>query len=163
MNYHKIKHCDMLNGFGLRSVIWLSGCSHNCKGCQNPQTHDPESGNTFDAAAIEELFRFQEEGWCSGITLSGGDPLFPLNRKEVLHLVSLFKERYPNKTIWLYTGYTYESIKEDKLVSQILSYIDVLVDGVFVESLKTVNLHYRGSSNQRVLSLSEGGCHELSV
>lgn len=147
MNYHNITKDDMLNGDGLRVVLWVSGCSHRCKGCHNPITWDPNDGLLFDEAAKQEIFAELDKDYVSGLTLSGGDPLFPGNRSAIEALVREVKERYPEKTIWLYTGYSWEEISELPLIQ----YVDIVVDGKFIESLKDNKLHWRGSSNQRVI------------
>lgn len=152
MNYHNITKDDMLNGDGLRVVLWVSGCSHGCKGCHNRITWDPESGLLFDQAAKEEIYKELNKDYVSGLTLSGGDPLFPGNRECIASLVKEIKEKYPHKTVWLYTGYAWEEISSLPL----LQYVDILVDGRFVESLKDTKLHWRGSSNQRIIDVKKG-------
>ena len=149
MNYHNITKDDMLNGDGLRVVLWVSGCAHGCKGCHNPITWDPKSGLPFDEAAKQEIFTELEKDYISGLTLSGGDPLFPGNRSTIEQLVKEVKENFPNKTIWLYTGYDWEAISNLPLIQ----YIDIVIDGKFIESLKDAKLHWRGSSNQRVIDV----------
>lgn len=151
MRYHNITKDDMLNGEGLRVVLWVSGCAHACPGCHNRITWDPEGGLSFDEAAKMELFEQLEQDYIAGITFSGGDPLFPGNRNDVEKLMGEIKEKYPNKNIWLYTGYTFEQIKDLKL----LRYVDVLVDGRFVENLKDTQLHWCGSSNQKIIDVQE--------
>lgn len=151
MNYHNITKDDMLNGDGLRVVLWVSGCSHHCKGCQNPITWDPNDGLLFDQAAKEEIFAELDKSYVSGLTLSGGDPLFPGNRSAITALVKEVKDRYPNKTIWLYTGFSWEEIMDLELIP----YVDVVVEGKFVEELKDTTLHWKGSSNQRVIHVAE--------
>lgn len=151
MNYHNIVHCDMRNGTGLRVTLFVSGCNHHCKGCHNPQTWDPNSGIEFDGAAKQELFAELNKEYISGVTFSGGDPLFPSNREVILSLCKEIKTLYPNKNIWLYTGYRYEQVKH----LEILKYIDVLVDGKYVEKLRSVNLPWVGSSNQKVIYVSD--------
>ena len=158
----------MNNGEGLRVVLWLSGCSHNCKGCQNPQTWDAKSGIHFDENAKEELFKELEKDYISGITLTGGDPLHRNNLKEVLLLLEEIKSKYPNKSIWLYTGYVFEDIfnkiygtdyidnyNVDFLRQVIIYKCDVLVDGTYIEEQRDVTLKWRGSSNQRVIDVKE--------
>lgn len=147
MNYHNITHDDMLNGDGLRVVLWVAGCTHHCKNCQNPETWDINGGIPFDKNAKEEIFNDLKKDYISGITFSGGDPLHPKHRKEVLELAKEIKEKFPTKTIWCYTGFLYEEVKD----IENLKYIDVLVDGEFKEELKDVNLPWVGSSNQRVI------------
>lgn len=149
MRYHNITKDDMLNGDGLRVVLWLAGCSHACKGCQNPITWDPQGGILFDQAAREEIFAQLDQSYISGITFSGGDPLFRGNEKEVTEFVKELKEKYPRKTIWLYTGYTWEVIQD----KEITDYLDVVVDGKFIEEEKDVSLKWRGSPNQRVIDV----------
>lgn len=151
MRYHDITKCDMLNGDGLRVVLWVSGCSHNCKGCHNPITHDPHDGVIFDDIALNELILALSPNFIEGLTLSGGDPLFPSNRSEILALCKKVKEVLPNKNIWLYTGYLYEEICD----LEILDYIDVLLDGPFKIELFSPNKKWVGSSNQRVIDVKE--------
>ena len=112
MNYHNITKDDMLNGDGLRVVLWVAGCNHRCRGCQNPQTWDINSGIPFDNTAKLELFAELDKEYIDGITLSGGDPLHPQNLQSTTKLLKEIKEKYPNKTVWIYTGYTYEQIQE---------------------------------------------------
>lgn len=147
----------MLNGEGLRVVLWVAGCNHNCKECHNPITWDIRGGIPFDQAAREELFEQLEKPYTAGITLSGGDPLHPQNREDIAGLVDEIADRFPHKTIWLYTGYQWEEICDLPLIKK----VDVVVDGEFVAALKDPKLHWRGSSNQRVIdvqrSLLTGG------
>lgn len=149
MRYHNITKDDMLNGDGLRVVLWVSGCSHGCRGCHNPVTWDPNGGLEFDEEAKEEVFAELEKDYISGITFSGGDPLYYANRPEVLKLAQEIKEKFPQKTIWLYTGFTWETIKE----LEIMEYLDVVVDGEFIQEQKDTMLHWRGSANQRVIDV----------
>lgn len=149
MRYHNITKDDMLNGDGLRTVLWVSGCDHCCKDCQNPVTWDPNGGLVFDAEAKEELYEVLGRDYISGLTLSGGDPLYATNRDEILKLVKEVKEKFPTKTIWMYTGFLWESIKD----LEIMNYIDVLVDGEFEVDKKDVQLFWRGSANQRVIDV----------
>ena len=147
MNYHNIISDDMNNGDGLRVTLFVSGCNHHCINCHNPETWDICSGILFDKDAENELFDKLKPNWISGITFSGGDPLHPSNREEILRLSKQFKELFPNKTAWLYTGYEFEEIKN----LEILKYLDVIVVGPFVDALKDVNYEWAGSTNQRVL------------
>ena len=112
MRYHNITKEDMLNGDGLRTVLWLAGCSHACQGCQNPVTWDVKGGLPFDEAAKEELFEALSPAWISGVTFSGGDPLHWQNRKETGNLIEEIHEKFPEKTIWLYTGFLWVDIKD---------------------------------------------------
>ena len=152
MRYHDITKDDMRNGPGLRAVLWVSGCSHHCPGCQNPLTWDPDDGLIYDEAADMELMELLGRDYISGLTLSGGDPLYPDNRDEITALCKRVRERFPDKTIWLYTGYGYDEIKG----LEIMKYIDVVVDGRYMEDLKDVLLHWRGSSNQKVIDVKKG-------
>lgn len=152
MNYHNITKDDMLNGDGLRTVLWVSGCRLHCKNCQNPETWDYNSGILFDDKAEKELFDSLNHDYISGITFSGGHPLDPNNYQTVLDLCKKFRSVFDNsKTIWIYTGYTWEQVKD----LEIMQYIDVLVDGAFIEELKDEKLYWRGSSNQRVVDVQK--------
>ncbi len=149
MRYHNITKDDMLNGDGLRVVLWVAGCSHACPGCHNPVTWDPEGGLPFDEAAKQEIFEELEKDYISGITFSGGDPLHEANRAGVTALAREVREKYPQKTIWLYTGYTWGEVKN----LEVVKYLDVMVDGRFEESKKDNMLHWRGSANQFVIDV----------
>ena len=151
MRYHNITKDDMLNGEGLRVVLWVSGCEHHCPNCQNPITWDPYDGVPFGIDARREIFDLLSKSYLSGLTLSGGDPMFPSNRRAILDLVCDIKTEFPNKNIWMYTGYNWSEVKD----SPIMTEIDVLVDGKFIDALKDVNLPWRGSSNQRVIDVQK--------
>lgn len=151
MRYHNITKDDMLNGDGLRVVLWVAGCNHCCKECHNPITWDPNGGLEFDAAAKKEIFDELGKSYVSGITFSGGDPLHLNNSYDVTELAKEIKEQFPEKTIWLYTGATWEDICNMELID----YLDVLVDGEFECDKKDANLHWKGSSNQRVIDVKE--------
>lgn len=167
MNYLKIEHEDVCNGTGLRVVLWLSGCSHHCYNCQNPQTWNPDSGISFDELAKQEIFNELSKDYISGITFSGGDPLYEYNLDEVLKLVKEIRISYPEKTIWLYTGYKFEDLIngihypldsewEDKVLRQsIVKLCDVLVDGEYIDEQRDITLKWRGSSNQRVIDVKQ--------
>ena len=141
----------MLNGDGLRVVLWVAGCTHCCKECHNPITWDPDGGILFDEKAKKEIFDQLDKPYISGITFSGGDPLHSANRLDVRELMEEIRQKYPNKTIWLYTGDTWE----DVLHYPMMKYIDVLVDGEFKIDLKDTKLRWKGSSNQRVIDVQE--------
>lgn len=141
----------MLNGDGLRVVLWVAGCNHCCKECHNPITWDPDGGLLFDDAAKEEIFEQLNKSYISGITFSGGDPLHPNNRLEVRQFMAEIKEKYPNKTIWMYTGDSWEDIFE----YPIMQYVDVLVDGEFHIEEKDTKLLWKGSKNQRVIDVQK--------
>lgn len=169
MHYHNITHDDMLNGSGLRVVLWVSGCNHRCEGCQNPQTWDCKSGIPFDEAAKEELFNELNKDYISGITFSGGDPLHENNLETVLDLINEIRISFPTKTIWLYTGYTWNQIMHPiitddfnpnrdniiKMRQEIVKQCDVLVDGEYKKELRDVTLHWIGSSNQNVIDVKK--------
>lgn len=168
----------MNNGDGLRVVLWLSGCSHHCYNCQNPQTWNPDSGIQFDESAKQEIFTELSKDYISGITFSGGDPLHEQNLDEVLKLVQEVSISFPEKTIWLYTGYTWNSIMNYELASDfieedvlfdyhikkdfemvkrknIIKLVNVLVDGKYIDEQKDLTLKWRGSKNQRCIDVKE--------
>lgn len=151
MRYHNITTDDMLNGDGLRTVLWVAGCNHRCEGCHNPITWDINGGLPFDENAENELFDKLKPDYISGITFSGGDPLHPNNRDEVTRLAKKARSLFPKKTVWLYTGYSFDEIKE----LEIMQYLDVLVDGEFKKDLLDEKLHWKGSANQRVIEVPE--------
>ena len=156
MRYHNITKDDMLNGAGLRVVLWVAGCAHCCKECHNPITWDPNGGLEFDEAAKQEIFNELENDYIHGITFSGGDPLHINNAYDVAELAKEIRECYPNKTIWLYTGGLWEEVNH----MRVIPYLDVLCDGEFEVDKKDENTHWVGSTNQRVIdvqrTLAEG-------
>lgn len=160
MFYHNIKHDDQTNGDGLRVTIFVSGCSHHCPECQNPQTWEFNSGIEFADDELQEVMQELDKDYISGVTLSGGDPLFNPNVPNIIGLCEIIKQLYPNKTIWCYTGYSYEEVLNSDFRRPVLNYIDVLVDGEYKKDLRDTQLMWRGSSNQRVIdvkkSLKEG-------
>ena len=149
MKYHNITKDDMLNGDGLRVVLWVAGCSHYCEGCQNPVTWDPNDGAEFGEEQKQEIFHELDQSYVSGITFSGGDPLYSTNEPVILELAKEIREKYPDKTIWLYTGYNWNYVRQ----REIAQYIDVLVDGEYIQALRDTQLHWRGSSNQNVIDV----------
>ena len=149
MRYHNITKDDMLNGSGLRVVLWVAGCGHHCPGCHNPITHDPNGGVLFDDAAKEELFTELRKDYVSGITFSGGDPLHPVNVNEIGELIAEINAKFPNKTKWLYTGYTYEQISSLPFISM----LDIICDGRFEIDKYDPKLHWVGSYNQKVIDV----------
>lgn len=168
MNYHNITYPDQNNGDGLRIVLWVAGCEHHCTNCQNQQTWSPQSGIPFDKNAMNEILNELKKDYISGITFSGGDPLHPKNVQNVLKIVDEIRVSYPNKNIWLYTGYTWEQImhpvitdinseqlKMLQMRKELVSKCDVLIDGRYVDELRDISLHWRGSSNQRVINVQE--------
>lgn len=149
MQFHNITKDDMLNGDGLRVVLWVAGCSHYCDECQNPVTWDPNGGVPFDENAKQEIFDELKKSYISGITFSGGDPLYCTNEPVVTALAKEIKERFPGKTIWLYTGYEWNYVKQREVVK----YLDVVVDGEYEKALRDTQLHWKGSANQRVINV----------
>lgn len=168
MNYHNITYPDQNNGDGLRIVLWVAGCEHRCTNCQNQQTWSPQSGIPFDKNAMNEILNELKKDYISGITFSGGDPLHPKNVQNVLKIVDEIRVSYPTKNIWLYTGYTWEQImhpvitdinseqlKMLQMRKELVSKCNVLIDGRYVDELRDISLHWRGSSNQRVINVQE--------
>lgn len=172
MNYHAIRYQDTLNGPGFRTVIFVSGCEHHCKGCHNPETWDPDSGKPFTDKEMNEIIESLKNPDIDGITLSGGDPLAPYNIEEVSKLCKEIKLTIPDKTIWIYTGYTYEECRgyvakvktpigdiadvevlDSNIMAKLFENIDVLVDGPFIENLKDPNYLFAGSTNQRKINV----------
>lgn len=168
MNYHNITYPDQNNGDGLRIVLWVAGCEHHCVNCQNQQTWSPQNGIPFDENAMNEILNELKKDYISGITFSGGDPLHPKNVQNVLKIVDEIRVSYPTKNIWLYTGYTWEQImypvitdinseqlKMLQMRKELVNKCDVLIDGRYVDELRDISLHWRGSSNQRVINVQE--------
>ena len=154
MNYFKIDKTSISNGLGVRTVLWCAGCEQKCKNCFNPQTWDFNAGKLFDEKAKQLLFTQLSKPYIKGLTLSGGHPLEPKNFEDVLNLVKEVKAKFPTKDIWLYTGYLYEELYY-KEISRILLYIDVLVDGPYIEEQRDITLAFRGSRNQRLIDVQE--------
>lgn len=151
MNYMKIYKTSLADGEGWRTVLFVAGCHHHCKGCHNQKSWSPKAGKPFTNKTKEFLFSCMNDQM-AGITISGGDPLYRKNIKIVTELCKEFKERFPNKTIWLYTGNLYRDSKD----LEIMKYIDVVVDGEFRLDLKDTTLAFRGSSNQRIIDVHTG-------
>ena len=158
MNYATIKNCDVANGSGVRISLFVSGCTHHCKNCFNEEAWDFNYGEEFTEATLNEIIELLEPSYIKGLSLLGGEPLEPQNQLGLLPLLRKVKEVYPTKDIWCYSGFTLEQI-QDKMVpnlpytKELLSYVDVLVDGKFVEELRNPMLQFRGSSNQRLINL----------
>lgn len=161
MNYGEIKKYDIADGEGVRVSLFVSGCTHHCKGCFNAETWDFNFGKPFTEETVDELLEALKPDYITGLTLLGGEPFEPANQRALLPFIRKVNELLPHKTIWCYTGYTLESdlLSESRArcecTDEMLSYIDVLVDGEFVQELKDIRLVFRGSSNQRVLRLQE--------
>lgn len=151
MRYHNITKDDMKNGIGLRVVLWVAGCEHNCQGCHNYITHDINGGILFDEEAKEEIFEELSKDYINGITYSGGDPLHKKNRVEIGNLITEIRDKFPNKTQWLYTGYKWEEIKELPFIK----HLDVICDGKFEIKNFSPKKHWVGSSNQRVIDVKK--------
>jgi anaerobic ribonucleoside-triphosphate reductase activating protein len=159
MNYGTIKKTDISNGAGVRVSLFVSGCTHHCKGCFNPETWNFNYGEPFTKDTEEELLEALSKTYISGLSLLGGEPMEPENQRVLLPFVKKVKDLYPEKDIWCYTGYDYEkellldSRARCESTDELLSYLDVLVDGEFVEELKDISLQFRGSSNQRIIDV----------
>lgn len=153
MKYLRITSPDINNGEGCRVTLWIPGCTHKCKGCHNTWTAAYNQGMLFTEETYEELYDILSKPFISGLTLSGGDPLCQSESVlyDILCLVQRVKKDFPNKTIWVYTGYYYEELNYRQ--KEILKHCDVLIDGPFIESLRDVSLEFRGSSNQRIIKL----------
>lgn len=155
MRYLQITAPDIANGTGCRVTLWFSGCFHKCPGCHNEHTWSYSQGKKVDDSTIEELAKWLEKPYIKGLTLSGGDPLANSTyvMGELEKFVKKIKERFPDKDIWVYTGYYFEDLRQDQL--DVLKYCDVLVDGPYVQELRDLSLPFRGSSNQRIINLHE--------
>lgn len=159
MNYGEIKKCDIANGLGVRVTLFVSGCTHHCKGCFNPMTWDFNYGKPFTAQTEEEILKLLSPDYIDGLTLLGGEPMEKINQRGLLPLLRMVKKLYPKKNIWCYTGYTLEtdllseSMARCECTDEILSLIDVLVDGEFIEEQKNISLAFRGSENQRIIDM----------
>ena len=159
MNYAEIKPVDIANGPGVRVSLFVSGCTHHCKGCFNEVTWDFNYGNPFTQETIGHILDLLKPDFIKGITILGGEPFEPQNQSSVLELLKQVKEKYPDKSIWCFTGYlfdkdilSYRIGNKDTLI-ELLKYIDVLVDGPFIESKKNLSLRFRGSENQRIIDV----------
>ena len=150
MRYAEIYPFDISNGTGIRVSLFVQGCDRHCPGCFNPETWDFNGGKDFDSDTGNEILKLSKPDWISGLSVLGGEPLAPQNIKTVKTLCFGFKQKYPNKSIWIWTGYTFDELRKNKDFQQLLDYIDVLVDGPFIESQKDLSLKWRGSSNQHI-------------
>lgn len=160
MNYAEIKTYDVANGPGIRVSLFVSGCTHKCKGCFNEEAWDFDYGEPFTGEVLQKLIDAASFGAYRGLTFLGGEPLDPQNQADVLKTAKAFKEAYPDKDIWLFSGYTYEYIMKEMVgklpeTEEILSLLDVLVDGPFIEEQKNLMLLFRGSENQRLINMPE--------
>ncbi|MBQ4630890.1 MAG: anaerobic ribonucleoside-triphosphate reductase activating protein [Clostridia bacterium] len=160
MNYGAIKETDIANGVGVRVSLFVSGCTHHCKNCFNPETWDFNYGEVFDEAVQTKMINLLSPSFINGLSLLGGEPLEAQNQRALLPFVKKVKEKYPQKDIWCYSGYTFETdILSGKahceVTDELLAYIDVLVDGEFVEEKKNIMLKFRGSENQRIIDVQK--------
>ncbi|MBQ8468184.1 MAG: anaerobic ribonucleoside-triphosphate reductase activating protein [Clostridia bacterium] len=159
MNYATIKPVDIANGEGVRVTLFVSGCRHHCKNCFNPDQWDFSYGKEFNDKVIDEILSYMAPDYIAGLTLLGGEPFEKENQEGLLKLLKAVKQKYPNKNIWSYTGFVLDkelwgkSRASGKNADEMLKYIDVLVDGRFVEDLKNITLRFRGSSNQRIIDV----------
>lgn len=158
MNYAEIKRVDIADGPGVRVSLFVSGCTHHCKGCFNPETWDFAYGKPFTKETAEELLHLLEPHYIRGLTLLGGEPFEPDNQRVLCRFLRSVRERLPKKDIWCYTGYTFEELIGEsrarcEVTDEMLSLIDVLVDGEFIEEKRNLSLRFRGSENQRILDL----------
>lgn len=163
MRYQKISRYDTANGLDIGVVLWVSGCPHHCPGCHNQVTWEPTSGQEFTAVAMREVIEALDSPYVNRLTLSGGDPLAPYNRDATLRVARDIKTVYHDKSIWCYTGYTWDQVCD----LPIMQYLDVLVDGRYMSNLRDARLPFMGSYNQRVinvpLSLQEGSIHQIET
>lgn len=161
MNYGEIKKSDIANGLGVRVSLFVSGCTHHCQNCFNQVTWDFHYGMPFDEDVQEKILEYLAPSHIAGLTLIGGEPMEPANQRALLPFVKKVKQVYPQKNIWCYTGYLFdeELLKQSRarceVTDELLSMIDIIVDGKFVDKLKDITLRFRGSSNQRIIEVQE--------
>lgn len=158
MNYANIKYCDIANGEGVRTTLFVSGCTHHCKGCFQPETWDFTAGEPFTAETADAIIESLEPDYISGLTLLGGEPMEPANQPTLADLVERVKRELPEKTIWCFTGDLYEELLEGPrhtaATDRLLAQIDVLVDGPFIDEEQDITLRFAGSRNQRIIDLN---------
>lgn len=152
MKYNKIRKMDISNGPGVRVSIFMQGCTFNCKNCFNPETHDFNAGTEFTDETINKVLKLCENENVAGLSILGGEPLHPINIDGTTKLAKAFKEKFPNKNLWVWSGFLFDKYVVDK---EIAKYIDVLVDGQYVDELRNPTLKWRGSSNQRVIDVKK--------
>ena len=152
MRYNKIRKMDISNGPGVRVSVFMQGCTFNCKNCFNPETHDFRGGKEFTDETINKILELCDKDYIVGLSILGGEPMHPKNIEGTTKLAKAFKERYPNKTIWAWTGFLFDRDLKDK---EVMRYIDVLVDGQYKDELHEFRLKWCGSSNQRVIDVKQ--------
>ena len=152
MRYNKVRKMDISNGPGVRVSIFMQGCTFNCKNCFNPETHDFNGGEEFTDETINQVLKLCENENIKGLSILGGEPMHKNNIEGTTKLAKMFKEKFPEKNIWVWTGFLFDKDLKDK---EVLNYIDVLVDGQYVDELRDPRLKYSGSSNQRVIDVKE--------
>lgn len=157
MNYSALRKADIANGPGFRLTLWVTGCMRKCPGCFNEEAQDPNFGKPFDKEAKEKIFKELGEDTCDGLSLMGGEPLSKCsdNRKQIIRLCREVKERFPAKSVWMWTGYLFEEIASDPSMKEILNYVDVIVDGPFVQEKKDLSCAFKGSRNQRIIDVKK--------
>ena len=161
MHYGNIKYYDIANGEGVRTSLFVSGCTHHCKNCFNPETWDFQYGNEFTPEIEEKIMQSLENDFIAGLTLLGGEPMEPANQKALLPFLKRVRERFPRKTIWCYTGYLFdkELLSDSRArcpwTDELLQQIDIIVDGEFKNELKDITLRFKGSANQRIIDVQQ--------
>ena len=160
MNFATVKKRDIANGPGVRVSLFVSGCTHHCPGCFNAEAWDFDYGKPFGGAVVDELLALLEPDYVKGLSLLGGEPFEPQNQAALVELLRKVREKYPSKTVWCYSGYTLEQLRGEsrarcEYTDEMLSMIDVLVDGRFVMEKKNIRLRFRGSENQRLIDLNK--------
>lgn len=161
MNFATIKYFDIANGPGVRTCLFVSGCTHRCPGCFNYEAWDFSYGEPFDNAIQDKLIESLEPDYVDGMTILGGEPMEPSNQEALVEFVERVRQTYPDKSLWMFTGDTYEDLTDKNserhtpYTDRILEALDVLVDGKFIEELKDITLRFRGSSNQRLIDLAK--------
>ena len=152
MRYNKIRKMDISNGPGIRISIFMQGCTFNCKNCFNPDTHDFNGGKEFTDETIERVLELCDKDHIEGLSILGGEPMHPNNIEGTTKLAKAFKEKYPNKSVWSWSGYSFDKDLKDK---EVVKYLDVLVDGKYDDDLRNPTLKWKGSENQRVINVQE--------
>ena len=161
MNYSDIKYCDVANGEGVRVSLFVSGCTHHCKECFNKEAWDFHYGNPFTQKEIDRILEYLKPNYIAGLSLLGGEPMEPVNQEGILPLLRVVKQTYPEKNIWCYTGYLFDKdvldkmCKESEVTKEIVSYLDIVVDGEFMIDRKNLKINFRGSDNQRIIDVKK--------